>query len=182
MYFCIHLMPPLAYAKIRKEIKRTMKKHINNYILAAFAAILVFVCIRSIYAPMHFDGEREAREWEVKLRLTAIRRAQEANRRLTGTYSGSFEELTTRGLLADSQKFIPYSGGMVFHLRTATLTMASGREVPVMECSTTFDEYLKGLDEASIAELTEEAGNAGMFPGLKIGDIEKNNDNAGNWE
>ena len=58
MYFCIHLMPPLAYAKIRKEIKRTMKKHINNYILAAFAAILVFVCIRSIYAPVHFDGER----------------------------------------------------------------------------------------------------------------------------
>lgn len=175
-------MPPLAYAKIRKEIKRTMKKHINNYILAAFAAILVFVCIRSIYAPVLFDGERESREREVRMRLAAIRRAQEANLRLTGTYSGSLDELTARGLLAAPQKFIPHSGGEEFHLRTATLTTASGREVPVMECSATFDEYLKGLDEASIAELTEEAGNAGRFPGLKIGDIEKDNENAGNWE
>lgn len=175
-------MPPLAYAKIRKEIKRTMKKHINNYILAAFAAILVFVCIRSIYAPVLFDGERESREREVRMRLAAIRRAQEANLRLTGTYSGSLDELTARGLLAAPQKFIPHSGGEEFHLRTATLTTASGREVPVMECSATFDEYLRGLDEASIAELTEEAGNAGRFPGLKIGDIEKDNENAGNWE
>ena len=164
-------MPSPAYAKIRKEIKRTMKKRINNHILAAFAAILVFVCIRSVYAPVHFDNERGARERAVRLRLAAIRRAQEAYRVQTGAYCGSFAELTARGLLADSLRFVPHS-----------VTTASGREVPVMECGATFDEYLAGLDEASVAALAEEAGNAGRFPGLKIGDIEKDNGNAGNWE
>ena len=175
-------MPSPAYAKIRKEIKRTMKKRINNHILAAFAAILVFVCIRSVYAPVHFDNERGARERAVRLRLAAIRRAQEAYRVQTGAYCGSFAELTARGLLADSLRFVPHSGGRIFQLRTATVTTDSGREVPVMECGATFDEYLAGLDEASVAALAEEAGNAGRFPGLKIGDIEKDNGNAGNWE
>ena len=44
------------------------------------------------------------------------------------------------------------------------------------------NQHLSGLDENSIANLIEEANNAGRYPGLKIGDITTPNDNAGNWE
>ena len=44
-----------------------------------------------------------------------------------------------------------------------------------------YEDYLDGLDEEAIMNVTEEANYAGRFPGLKIGDITKDNDNAGNW-
>jgi len=159
-----------------------MKKNINNYILAAFAAALAILCVRSIYVPMHFTEEKNAREEAVKRRLIKIKMAQEAYLKANGTYCGDIAALAAKGFLADSLRAIPHSDGKPFRIRTATLTTATGREVPVMECGATYGEYLSGLDEKSVARLTEEAGRAGRFPGLKIGDIEKNNYNAGNWE
>lgn len=173
---------PACNAKIRKEIKKTMKKNINNYILAAFAVALVFLCVRSIYAPMDFDSARKVRERDVKLCLVKIRQAEEAYMRLTGTYSGSFDSLVACGLLPDSLRFVPGSGGKTFRLKTAAIATASGKHVQVMECSAAYDEYLSGLGGQYISALIEEAETAGLFPGLKIGDIERNNDNAGNWE
>lgn len=159
-----------------------MKKHINNYILAVCSAVLVFLCIKSIYTPIHFDNERGIREREVRARLIIIRRAQEAYRRATGSYCNSFQKLISRGLLTDSLRFIPYSEGNEFYLRTATITTASGRKVAVMECGATYDDYLTGLDPDAVTALEEKADMTGGFPGLRIGDIEKNNENAGNWE
>ena len=57
----------------------------------------------------------------------------------------------------------------------------NGKQIPLMECSTTYEEYLNGLNEEAIQEETNKALMAGLFPGLKIGDITTNNDNAGNW-
>jgi hypothetical protein len=51
-----------------------------------------------------------------------------------------------------------------------------------MECSASFRDYLDGLDENSINNLIEKANNSGNFPGLKIGDLTTDNNNAGNWE
>ena len=59
--------------------------------------------------------------------------------------------------------------------------MKSGKQIPLMECSAAYEDYLDGLDEEAIMNVTEEANYAGRFPGLKIGDITKDNDNAGNW-
>lgn len=159
-----------------------MKKHANNYLFAVCAVVLVFLCARSIYVPIHFNSARETREIEVKARLRMIRHAEEYFRRSTGVYSGDFNALVSRGLLADSARFIPHSGGKVFKLRASTIATPSGREVPVMECGATYDEYLEGLDAGGVAALIESAETAGIFPGLRIGNIEKDNDNAGNWE
>jgi hypothetical protein len=51
-----------------------------------------------------------------------------------------------------------------------------------MECGARYDEYLQGLDADEVSNLTDEAMGAGRFPGLKIGDLETPNNNAGNWE
>ena len=51
-----------------------------------------------------------------------------------------------------------------------------------MECGTTYDVFLQGLDKHVVASLMEDANAAGRYPGLKIGDISEPNGNHGNWE
>lgn len=172
----------LSHAKIRKEINKTMKRNINNYILAAFAVVLAALCVRSIYMPIGFEREKEARETSVKMRLMSIKKAEEAYLKAHGTYCNSLETLVKERLITDSLTIIPHSEGLTFHIVTATVTTPSGKEVPVMECGTTYDEYLKGMNPDGISALIEKAGETGRYPGLKIGDLEKNNENAGNWE
>lgn len=154
----------------------------NNYILAALAAMLAVVCGLSIYAPIHFDRQRTARERAVKERLVKIRYAEELYRKACGTYTDDFTTLVSGGYLADSLQYIPFAEGKKFDLTVTTQLTKSGRQLPLMECGATYEDYLKGLDGNSISEITEEAYNAGRYPGLKIGDITTPNDNAGNWE
>ena len=50
-----------------------------------------------------------------------------------------------------------------------------------MECGAAYEDFLDGLDENAIQEITEQANYSGEYPGLKIGDITTDNNNAGNW-
>ena len=50
-----------------------------------------------------------------------------------------------------------------------------------MECGAEYGDFLDGLDEESIQEVTDKANYAGEYPGLKIGDITTDNNNAANW-
>lgn len=154
----------------------------NNYILALLAAALCVVCIMSVYAPIRFDRQQEVRERAVKERLLKIRSAEERYRKVHDVYTGDFKTLVRGGFLADSLQYIPYTEGRRFDLTATTIIGRSGRQVPLMECGAKFNDYLYGLDENSIANLIEQANNAGRYPGLKIGDISEPNDNAGNWE
>ncbi len=154
----------------------------TNIILAAAVALLAYLCIGSIAAPMRFDSERQRREKAVKQRLLKIRAAEERHRAATGRYCGSADSLVAGGWLADSLRHIPYSNGKNFRLSTATTVSRSGKEVPLMECGAEYADYLDGLDENSIARLTDEAYAAGRYPGLRIGSLTEANGNAGNWE
>lgn len=58
----------------------------------------------------------------------------------------------------------------------------TGKTVSLMECGAPYQTYLQGLDEQAIATLIEDATKSGTYPGLKIGDLKTNNNNAGNWE
>lgn len=159
-----------------------MRKVNSNYILVLLAALLCVVCFMSVYSPMRFDGQQEVRERAVKERLLKIRSAEEKYRKLHGCYAGDFAALVNSGLLADSLRYIPFAEKRVFDLTSTTVTGKSGRVVPLMECGAKYNDYLDGLDENSIANLIEQANNAGRYPGLKIGDISSPTDNAGNWE
>ena len=76
---------------------------------------------------------------------------------------------------------IPYSDGRKLSLAATTIVHKSGKQIPLMECGATYEDYLDGLNEEAIQQVTEKASDAGNFPGLKIGDITKDNDNASNW-
>lgn len=154
----------------------------QNVLLTACVLILVVICWLSVESPLRFERHQAEREQVVKTRLIKIRAAEEHYRQLHGSYTDDFNRLTAAKLLADSLKYIPYGEGQKFLLTTSTVIGKSGKQISLMECSATYDQYLKGLDQNSISNLTEEANTSGRFPGLKIGDIETPNGNAGNWE
>lgn len=160
-----------------------MKRKINHqYLLLGCVVVLALLCFLSIDAPIRFDHERKEREVAVKERLMKIRQAEELYRQRHGTYTGSFETLAKEKLLADSLSYIPYSDQKRFELQTNAIVSKSGQQVPLMECRAAYGEYLQGLDKTSVADLIQEAEGAGRYPGLKIGDLEVPNNNAGNWE
>ena len=80
-------------------------------------------------------------------------------------------------LCADAQD----GDGKKFSLAATTIVSKSGKQIPLMECGAAYEDFLDGLDENAIQELTEQANYAGEYPGLKIGDITTDNNNAGNW-
>ncbi len=143
--------------------------------------LLALLCLLSIGSPIHFEKQKARREKAVKERLMVIRAAEEKYRARHGVYAASFKELARCGLLADSLGSIPCVEGQRFTLTATTLPGKGGKAIPVMECGATYKQYLDGLDQSTIGELTEEANANGRFPGLKIGDTETPNDNVGNW-
>lgn len=153
-----------------------------NILLSAVAFALLALCVMSVWSPIHFERQRAQRETAVRQRLTALREAAERYRRDHGAYTGRLSTLADSGYVADSTLFIPYSGGRKFHLEASAVTTRAGKTVPVMECSATYDDYLRGLDANAIRNLNAAANAAGRFPGLKIGDLTTPNDNSGNWE
>ncbi|MDK2978567.1 MAG: hypothetical protein PWP52_1281 [Bacteroidales bacterium] len=58
----------------------------------------------------------------------------------------------------------------------------SNTKVNVFEAKVHNDVLLHGLDEQLIINLNERMKNANNFPGVKVGDINQPNNNAGNWE
>lgn len=153
----------------------------NNYILGASLAVLVVLCFLSIWQPMHFQQEQARREQAVKKRLMQIKDAEERYFAKHGVYTGNLKTLVNDKYLADSLQYIPYSGGKKFSLAATTIIGKSGKQIPLMECGATYEDFLQGLNENSIREVTEQANTAGLFPGLKIGDITTDNNNGGNW-
>lgn len=153
-----------------------------NYILSAIAAMLLALCVASVYAPIRFDKMKAERETAVKERLVAIRKAQEAYRKANGRYAAKFSQLVDSRLIADSMQTVPFSGGEKFTMTATIHTGKSGIPTPLVECGAEYGTYLKGMDGNRIEELTERAYERGAYPGLKFGDITTPNDNAGNWE
>ena len=159
-----------------------MKIKTQVLLLAICVLALAMLNVMSIHTTVHFNEQRTERELLVKQRLVKIRSAEEAYCRKNGVYTDRLEELVQGGLLADSLQKIPFSGGKSFDISVSTQISKTGKTIPLMECSASYDDYLKGMDRNSIAQLNEEANAAGRFPGLKIGDTDTPNNNAGNWE
>jgi len=159
-----------------------MRRKINiNYILVACVVILMVLCFLSIHQPLHFQSEQAKRETIVKDRLMKIRAAEEKYRRTHGVYTGSFDILIKGKYIADTLQYIPFADGKKFTLSATTIVGKSGKQIPLMECGAGYADYLYGLDEDAIQLLINDANYTGNYPGLKIGDITTDNDNAGNW-
>lgn len=158
------------------------KNRLTNIILALVAVVLACLCVHSVTGPVVFEKKQQQREVRVKAGLIKIREAQSEYERQHGRYCPSLESLVAAGLLIPSDVYVPYSDGMSYELTVDSIRMRTGEYMPLMQCGARYDDYLFGLDESMIEQLTLKAVNAGRYPGLVIGSTETPNGNAGNWE
>ena len=81
----------------------------------------------------------------------------------------------------DSLAFIPFSGGDSIEMK-AKIADVSGVTAPLFEAKMHYRKLLKGLDPQLLVNLIAERDSAERYAGLKVGDLERPNNNAGNWE
>lgn len=81
----------------------------------------------------------------------------------------------------DSLAFIPFSGGDSTYMK-AEVREVSGVKVPLFEARMPYKALLRGLDKQLVINTIAGREDLDLYAGLKVGDIEKPNNNAGNWE
>ncbi len=103
------------------------------------------------------------------------------------SYVSTLDSLYSPGYKIDSLPYVPYTNGAKFILGAKVLKVSSKvnesvLKVPVFEAKVLNRVLLKGLNEQLRINLDDEAFKMDKFPGLKVGSLETNINNAGNWE
>lgn len=83
---------------------------------------------------------------------------------------------------ADSMRYVPFGNGAEFEMAIGQDSTKSGSFISLFEAKTPFETYYQGLDEQEVFNLIDERNQLGRYPGMKVGDVESGNNNAGNWE
>lgn len=86
------------------------------------------------------------------------------------------------GFNADSMKYIPFSGGKIFEMAVRSDTTDKGQPLNLFQCQAAYDTYLSDLNHQELVNLKDTQDKLGKYCGLRVGDIENPNNNAGNWE
>ena len=83
--------------------------------------------------------------------------------------------------VADSLAYVPFGRGEKFELLTSCDTTKSGSAQYLFEARTPYETYLQDLNEQELANLKYQMKKMDRYCGLKVGDVENPNNNAGNW-
>ena len=92
------------------------------------------------------------------------------------------DTLFGKGFNADSLPFIPYGKGARFELETRTDSTYSGMPLYLFQAQAAFDTFLNDLNRQQLNALKATCEKENKYAGLRVGDIEQPNNNAGNWE
>lgn len=92
------------------------------------------------------------------------------------------DTLYPKGFQVDSLRYIPYGKGAQFEMQVRNCEDSSGEAYCLLEVKAPLDAYLAGMDSQEVANLRTEQEQQEKYAGLKIGDLETPNNNAGNWE
>ena len=87
-----------------------------------------------------------------------------------------------KGFDPDSLRYVPYGNGATFEMQVRRDTMKSGAPLNLFQAQVACDVYLNGLDKQELINLKDTQSKLGKYCGLRVGDIEQANNNAGNWE
>ena len=77
---------------------------------------------------------------------------------------------------------IYYGEPQKFYLEAGSVMTESGVDVPVFECRAPFKSYLRDLNEQELINLIARENESGRYPGIKVGDMTRTSNDAGNWE
>ena len=87
-----------------------------------------------------------------------------------------------KGFNADSLRYVPFGNGKQFELASRQDTTKSGAPLNLFQAQTPYDTYIGDLDKQQLINLKDVQSKLGKYCGLRVGDIEQPNNNAGNWE
>ena len=97
---------------------------------------------------------------------------------LQALYKGEYDENSIDRIVE-----IPYSDGQRFELKVNNdYKTSQGIRVPLFEARAPFASYLGDLNQQELVNLIDREEKLEHYAGLKVGDIEAPNNNAGNWE
>jgi hypothetical protein len=83
----------------------------------------------------------------------------------------------------DSIQYVPFSQNRdTFELVIGSVETASGYVMQLFEAKTDYNTYLGDLNAQELANKIDDKKSQDKYPGLKVGDAEQANNNAGNWE
>ena len=98
------------------------------------------------------------------------------------TWVAVIDTIFPKGFNADSLRYVPFGNGAQFQMDTLTQIARSGAPICLLEVKTPYEAYLGDLDKQEIINLKDQQQQLNKYCGLKIGDLETANNNAGNWE
>ncbi|MGL5272100.1 MAG: hypothetical protein ACRC8J_01275 [Phocaeicola sp.] len=87
-----------------------------------------------------------------------------------------------KGFIADSMRFVPFGNGAQFEMVTRDDTTQIGAPLRLFQAQTPYTVYLKDLNKQELLNVIDIQTKLGKYCGLRVGDIETPNNNAGNWE
>lgn len=87
-----------------------------------------------------------------------------------------------KGYQIDSLAFVPYGNGVKFEIATSVDTSKAGSPQYLFEARTPYEVYLSGVNDQELKNLISDMKKMDRYCGLKVGDVETPNNNAGNWE
>lgn len=87
-----------------------------------------------------------------------------------------------KGFNPDFLPYVPYGNGAKFQMQSRRDTLDTGMPLNLFQANVDYDVYLKGINEQELNNLKDVQSKLGKYCGLKVGDIEQPNNNAGNWE
>ncbi|MGL5958634.1 MAG: hypothetical protein ACRCZY_00520 [Phocaeicola sp.] len=87
-----------------------------------------------------------------------------------------------KGFNADSLRYVPFGNGAQFEMFTRNDTTKTGAPLRLFQAQTPYTVYLGELSKQQLLNVIDIQSKLGKYCGLKVGDIEHPNNNAGNWE
>ena len=87
-----------------------------------------------------------------------------------------------KGFNADSLRYVPFGNGKQFEMASRQDTTKSGAPLNLFQAQTPYETYMSALDTQQLLNLKDLQSKLGKYCGLRVGDIEQPNNNAGNWE
>ncbi|MBR3647202.1 MAG: hypothetical protein IKN59_02305 [Paludibacteraceae bacterium] len=97
---------------------------------------------------------------------------------LEALFHGKYDNESIKQLI-----YIPYTDNVKFEaLVNDNYTTSQGIRIPLVEVRAHYNTYLADLDDQERINLIDKEEQLFHYPGLKMGDVEEPNNNAGNWE
>ena len=161
-----------------RKVQVEYKKQYNQYTgsLDSLVAFLKNGKIATVYK------EGELTDQQLEEGLTEKKAVEMGLIRRDTSYVNVAKSLFDENFNVDSIVYVPFGNGAKFEMAAAVLTSQSGVSVPVFEAKTPYNVYLQGMDRQELINLNDVARKLDRYAGLKVGDVNEANNNAGNWE